>query len=214
MLTSHAAPTRTALRGRAGRLRGVGSWIVFGLVVVLAVLLWPHQWGGRTSLTIVSGHSMDGTYSTGDLVVGRVGTAEVGDVVVFRPPGLDGYVVHRIVGGDAESGWVTRGDDNTWDDPWRPTSDDVVGVARWHVPHAWAVVRLATSPLAIVAYALVVVGIFLWPPRSVTAEPDTGPDADDPGTDDPAIDDPATDHAATYEPAADRPRADLAGRPR
>jgi len=91
MLTSHAAPTRTALRGRAGRLRGVGSWIVFGLVVVLAVLLWPHQWGGRTSLTIVSGHSMDGTYSTGDLVVGRVGTAEVGDVVVFRPPGLDGY---------------------------------------------------------------------------------------------------------------------------
>lgn len=174
MLTRPAVPTRTALRGRAGRLRGAGSWVVFGLVLVLAVLLWPHQWGGRTSLTVVSGHSMDGTYATGDLVVGRVGTPEVGDIVVFRPPGLDGLVVHRIVGGDAESGWVTRGDNNTWDDPWRPTADDVVGIARWHVPNAWAVVRLATSPLAIVAYALVVVGIFVWPARSSTTDADAG----------------------------------------
>lgn len=178
MLQRHAALTRTAPRGRAGRLRAAGGWVLFALVLALAAFLWPHQWGGHTSLTIVSGHSMDGTYATGDLVVGRTGAAEVGDVIVYRPPGLDGYVVHRIVGGDAEAGWITRGDNNGWDDPWRPTSDDVVGVVHWRVPHAWAVVHLATSPFAIVAYALVVAGVFLWPARTVAVAPDAAAEVD------------------------------------
>jgi signal peptidase len=141
------------------------SWASEALVVALALAVWPAAWGGSTSLTIVAGHSMDPTFATGDLVVGRTGPVRVGDVIVYQPDDVDGHVVHRVVGGNATDGWVMRGDDNTWDDIWRPTSDEVVGVVRWHVPHVGAVLGGLTSPTAWVAYALVAAGWFLWPAR-------------------------------------------------
>jgi signal peptidase len=205
MLQHHAtAPTRPADRRRAGRWRGLGSWAFFLVALAVAVFLWPHQWGGSTSLTIVSGHSMDGTFATGDLVIGREGPVEVGDVIVFRPQGLDGHVVHRVVGGDAESGWVTRGDNNDWDDPFRPTSDDVIGVVHWRVPQMWVLVKLATSPLAIVAYALVVAGVFLWPSRRTAAGPDDADPAADEVDPDGTVPD-AADPAAHPDDATPRP---------
>jgi signal peptidase len=180
-----AATTPTTVTRRAGSWwRAVASAAALALVAALAVALWPAAWGGSTSLTIVQGHSMEPTYATGDLVVGRTGPAQVGDVVVYRPTGLNGHVVHRVVGGDATDGWVVRGDNNTWDDPWRPTGDEVVGVVRWHVPHAGRVIGALTSPTAWLAYAVIAAGWLLWPGReaedddtgSAGGQPDDRPD--------------------------------------
>ncbi|MFM9597455.1 S26 family signal peptidase, partial [Streptomyces scabiei] len=63
-------------RRRATRLVGLV------LAAVAVVVLWPATWGGITGLTIVNGHSMEPTFSSGDLVVTvRQFSYAVGDVV-------------------------------------------------------------------------------------------------------------------------------------
>src|ERR1700694_3500365 len=67
------------------------------LLVILAFFVWPSSLGGCTTMTVVSGHSMQPTYQTGDLIVARCGTPKVGDIVIYQPPGLDAraLVIHR-----------------------------------------------------------------------------------------------------------------------
>lgn len=162
--TPSTAATAAAPRPRA-RWRRVVAWVPAALVVTATVLLWPTAWGGATTVVVVSGRSMEPTYATGDLVVARAGTAEVGDVIVYRPDGVDAYVVHRIVGGDAATGWTTRGDNNGWDDVWHPTAEDVAGVVRWHVGGVGAVTPVLAAPLTWLALGVIVAGWWLWPAR-------------------------------------------------
>lgn len=139
---------REALRPR--RLLGM-------LTVVLILAGWwfwfrPETLGGSTTLVTVSGTSMEPGMVTGDLaVVRKTGGYAAGDVIAFRTPGEDGergsVVIHRIVGGDAESGYRTRGDNNDWYDPWRPRPEDVTGELWLHVPGAGRVVTTMADPL-------------------------------------------------------------------
>lgn len=165
MSTDRDSSATTGRPGLPERLRAGASWVAVALVAVLAVYLWPVTWGGGTSLVVVSGHSMEQTFFDGDLVVARAGHAEVGDVVVYRPDGLDGLVVHRVVGGDAVNGWVIRGDNNTWDDVWHPTGDQVLGVVAWHVPGVGRATGLLSSPTVWLALTAVAAGVLLWPAR-------------------------------------------------
>jgi signal peptidase len=139
------------------------------LLVVLAAaawLLWPSNLGGCTTLTIVSGHSMEPTYYTGDLVVSRCGPPEVGDVVVYRPSGENGgRVIHRIVGGDATAGWRMQGDNNDFTDPWSPRGEEVLGVARLHVPHLGTVAAVLMSPITWTSVLVLGGALLLWPGR-------------------------------------------------
>ncbi|MFC0713802.1 signal peptidase I [Cellulomonas biazotea] len=171
--TPTTRPTAAPGRPRARRRRLV-AWVPAALVLALAAFLWPTTWGGGTTLVVVAGHSMEPTYASGDLVVARTGTPQVDDVVVYRPDGVDGYVVHRVVGGDAQGGWTTRGDNNGWDDVWHPTADDVVGVVRWHVPGLGAVTPVLGSPLTWVALGVILAGWLLWPARDLTDEEAAG----------------------------------------
>ena len=107
------------------------TWILGALAV--GWLLWPSSLGGCTTLTIVSGHSMEPTYYTGDLVVSRCGPVDVGDVIVYNPPNVGGArVIHRIIDGDA-SGWIVQGDNNDFVDPWQPTEENILGSAVLHL---------------------------------------------------------------------------------
>lgn len=155
------APDVTSPRRVLGLL-GSAAWVAVALVV--AWLLWPTSLGGRTTLTIVSGASMEPTYRTGDLVVARRGPVEVGDVVVYVPPDVGGArVIHRVVGGDGTDGWVLQGDGNDFLDPWRPTEDDVLGRAVLHVPGVGRVAAIALSPLTWLSLLLVAAALLLWP---------------------------------------------------
>ena len=87
---------------------------------------------------MVSGRSMESTLEDGDLVITREHSSyHVGEIIAYQVPDGDPMaglrVVHRIVGGSAADGYVTRGDHRTSVDPWRPRPDDVIGsVARAH----------------------------------------------------------------------------------
>ncbi|HEY3546843.1 MAG TPA: S26 family signal peptidase, partial [Propionicimonas sp.] len=141
--------------------------------VLLGYLIWPSSLGGCTTLTIVSGHSMEPTYYTGDLVVARCGPVEKGDVIVYHPTDVGGArVIHRIVGGDATHGWVVQGDNNTFLDPWTPTQKDILGSAKLHLAGVGKFASILLSPLTWISMLVVALAIVIWPGRP---EPDAAP---------------------------------------
>ncbi|AEE44768.1 signal peptidase I [Cellulomonas fimi] len=145
-------------------LRALVSVLFYAAAAVAAWFVWPTNLGGCTTLTVVSGSSMEPTYVTGDLVVSRCGAPQVGDVVVYRPHELDGArIIHRLVGGDGTTGWVVQGDNNDWTDPFTPTDEEILGVAALHVPKVGLVGRLFTSPWVWGSCMLVALGLLVWP---------------------------------------------------
>src|SRR5688572_2549198 len=106
------------------------------LVAAWAFLLRPPFLGGPASYVIVSGHSMEPTLYTGDLViVHERDEYVVDDMVAFEIEG-GSQVIHRIVGGSASEGFVLQGDNNDWQDQWRPTPDQILGSEWVHVEGA------------------------------------------------------------------------------
>ena len=136
------------------------------LLVILAILAWPTSMGGCTTMTVVSGHSMDPTFHTGDLIIARCGTPKVGDIVVYQPPGVAerAQVIHRIVGSGSAGGWVVQGDNNSYTDPWQPADHDILGIALIRIPAAGTLLRapFVWSSLLVMAAALLV-----WPTREL-----------------------------------------------
>lgn len=165
------------------RLLGLASsaaWLVGALVV--GWFLWPSSLGGCTTLTIVSGESMEPTYYTGDLVVSRCGPVEVGDVIVYNPPDVGGArVIHRIVDGNAEDGWVVQGDNNDFLDPWNPKAEQILGSAVLHVPYVGRFAAILLSPLTWVSLLVIALAIVVWPGRSKDEEPAEDETQDDGG---------------------------------
>jgi signal peptidase I len=158
---------------RAARRAGIAA----ALVVVVWVAL-PVGLGGRTDYTVVSGHSMDGTLAGGDFVVTRTAAAyRVGDIVVYRVPagtaGAGRAVVHRLVGGNGTTGWVTKGDNNPAVDPWHPIDTDVIGRVRLRVPAAGRLLLIARSPLgiALVAGIGAALSVLAVPDKTAGAKP-------------------------------------------
>lgn len=122
-----------ALVPRAARLLGALATLAF--VATWILVLRPASLGGPASYVIVSGRSMEPMLHTGDLAVVRKRQQyQIGDLVAFRAEG--GQVIHRIVGGDAETGYVTRGDNNDAPDIWRTSPSDIIGEEWFAVPYA------------------------------------------------------------------------------
>ena len=79
---------------------------------------------------------MEPHYHTGDLVViAPASSYHVGEIVAYHGD-LDGHrvVLHRIVGGNATSGFVMKGDNNHSIDPLHPKASQVIGRAVLHIP--------------------------------------------------------------------------------
>jgi signal peptidase I len=145
------------------------------------ILLSPVAVGGKTSFVVVQGQSMEPWYSTGDLVVARAASEyRVDDVVVFRSSDRRGYIIHRIVGGDEDGGWTTRGDGNTRDDRWTVPDDAIVGRELLVVPRvARAIIAAQVSPFrfaAIVGTAVTVLLLLSPSDRGHRADEPDAPD--------------------------------------
>ena len=103
------------------------------IAVLTWLFVWPALLGGSMTYVVISGPSMEPTYTSGDFVAARAQASyETGDIVVFSTG--NGNVIHRIVGGDGEAGYMTQGDNNPETDQWTPTDDEVLGEAALHVP--------------------------------------------------------------------------------
>ncbi|MFT4109287.1 S24/S26 family peptidase [Propionicimonas sp.] len=154
----------TAQAGRRTLVRRLGQVVGWALLVGAVVLGWPSSMGGCTTLTIVTGHSMEPTLHPGDLAVTRCGNPQVGDVVAYRPfADKSPVVIHRIIGGDPVAGWELQGDNNHFIDPFKPVAGQVTGVMVAAVPGLGGVMSFFTSPLMWVSLLLLAAAFALWP---------------------------------------------------
>ena len=192
-MSTDAAPAGGSRSRRLARtIVAIAAW---ALVAALAWVLWPTSLGGHTTLIIVSGQSMEPLYHGGDVVVARAGTPEVGDIVVYNPEGYgDAKVIHRIIGGDGESGWELQGDNNGFVDPFSPTNDAVLGIAALHLPKAGLFANAIANPWVWGSLLIAAAVLILWPSKDdenadeddddddgsrEASEPEGDPDVDD-----------------------------------
>jgi signal peptidase len=189
--------------GLLRRLRRHAGDVVFLVgALIVGFFLWPTTLGGCTTLTIVNGHSMEPTYYTGDLVVSRCGSYHVGDIVVYNPPNVgSARVIHRINGGDGETGWVMKGDNNSFLDPWQPTNDRVLGKAVLHLPKVGLIGSVLVSPVTWISLLLVAAALVIWPSR-----PEPEPEAREAG-DESASDPPGEQQPTAADPAPSAERS-------
>jgi signal peptidase len=156
----------------------LGLALTFAVVAVWAVVLRPTALGGPASYIFVSGVSMEPTLETGDLVVLQASDDyATGDIIAFRvpdgSPGAGSLVIHRIVGGSPDVGFVMQGDNKPAPDEWRPTGDLVAGRIWLHVPGAGAIVAWLRQPAVfaslaagLVVFLIVLGGASARPPRA------------------------------------------------
>lgn len=129
--------------------------IVVAQLGLVAALLWfclPQNLGGRAGWVVISGTSMLPHMHTGDLaLVEKQSSYHVGEVVAYHVPkgqiGAGFEVIHRIVGGNARTGWITQGDNRTLPDLWRPKDSDIVGTRLFWIPKAYLLLRFLHTPL-------------------------------------------------------------------
>ena len=164
--------------------RMITNVFVLGLLGVWFLTLAPTVFHGPAAYIMVSGHSMDGTYQTGDLVVTRErDTYAKGDIVAFKVSNGEGksQVIHRIIGGNGATGYTLQGDNNPDPDPWHPTDADVVGRAWLHYPDSAWVFDLPRNPL----YVGLAAGLFTLVALTIDARPRRRPKGGDDSDDSP-----------------------------
>lgn len=139
--------------------------------VVLAVLFWafflrPQSLGGPAGYVLVSGHSMLPRYHTGDMVlVEKRPSYHVGELIAYHVPKGDpmagAQVIHRIIGGNAKTGFIVQGDNRTAPDVWHPVNKDIVGAKVLRIPNAIVVLQFLRTPflMALLAACFVFVHV-------------------------------------------------------
>ncbi len=104
--------------------------VTVGLLAAWWSFLAPTLLLGRTTYAMVAGTSMEPLLHTGDLAIARASSSYgVGDLIVFRVDAgtQRGLVIHRILSGDATSGWRTQGDNRREPDPWVVPTSAIAG---------------------------------------------------------------------------------------
>jgi len=128
------------------------------ITLVLATIVTGLVLGGFSAV-VTYGDSMAPGLHPGDLaVVRRQPDYRPGDIVAYRSRSLDITILHRIV--HIQDGRVvTRGDNNYWLDPDRPSAAELTGRLALRIPRMGAAVQWLRSPAAIAAVLLIVVAL-------------------------------------------------------
>lgn len=137
---------------------------LWGLLVLALALgayfLWPSPLGGRVSYVMVSGPSMEPSLRGGDLVLVRPSVSyAVGEVVAYVSP--VGTIVHRIVGGSPEAGFVLKGDNRETTDPYRPRPHELLGKVWLRVPSGAIPLAYLRRPANALVLAVSLLGLLL-----------------------------------------------------
>jgi len=174
-----AAAGVPTLRAALKRMNNVASLLlVIALCIFWAMFLRPQSLGGPAAYVLVSGKSMLPLYHTGDLVlVERKPSYHIGDIIAYRVPKDDpmagAQVIHRIIGGNAQRGFIVQGDNRTAPDVWRPKSGDIVGAKALRIPNAVLILQFLRSPilLALLAASFVFVHLLSGGKKEQDSEP-------------------------------------------
>lgn len=102
----------------------IAAVIIAGYIAMLAMGIRPA--------VVVSG-SMEPAVKTGSLIFIDTGyeNQKAGDIAAFRTGGT--LVTHRLVE-DTDEGWITKGDANEDEDPWRVSDERIIGRAVFWIP--------------------------------------------------------------------------------
>jgi signal peptidase I len=178
--------SRPSLRAALKRTWSIGSIVLLiAACAFWAMFLRPQSLGGPAGYVLVSGHSMNPLYHTGDMIlVRRHSSYTIGDIVAYRVPKGDAMagaqVIHRIVGGNATHGFVVQGDNRTAPDVWRPKPGDIVGSASLQIPHAVVALQFLRSPVLLGLFAASFVFVFLLGGRTKDDEEEQDLERDPP----------------------------------
>jgi signal peptidase len=180
------APTlsisKPTLRSALKRTWSIASMVLLlALCVFWAMFLRPQSLGGPAGYVLVSGHSMNPLYHTGDMIlVEHHSSYRVGDIIAYHVPKGDpmagDQVIHRIVGGNATHGFIVQGDNRTAPDVWRPKNTDIVGSAAFQIPQAVVLLQFMRSPVLLGLLAASFVFVFLLTSKK-KEEQDPEPDS-------------------------------------
>ena len=117
-------------------LKGTG-FVLLTVLLTFSLL----SFAGVVKARIVLTESMKPTINAGDVVLSLNPNRmppEVGDVATYTARRFDGSSVasftHRIISGDAESGFVMKGDNNPAPDTQKPELKDITGVVFYTIP--------------------------------------------------------------------------------
>jgi signal peptidase I len=118
---------------------------------------------GLVKARIVLTNSMEPTISPGDIVLtinpDRL-PPKVGKIVAYQARRFDGSEVgvfsHRIVDGNAQDGWVVKGDNNPNPDTQKPKGKDILGVVFFVIP---LIGRFLTKQALLV---MAPIGVAIW----------------------------------------------------
>ncbi len=121
-------------------MKYIFKFILSILVLFIGALLYFSS--GSNNLDqkfyVVSSDSMSPKLSKGDLIIEKPASdLAVGDIVSFKSPNdQNTFITHRIVreSFEDEPFYTTKGDNNSAEDPWRISSDMVVGEISWSLP--------------------------------------------------------------------------------
>lgn len=149
-------------------------------VILIGSLLFAWSSQGRNDVFIfgykpflVATGSMEPLYPVNSLVIiheSDVADIEIGDVIAFHSPMVNGQIVfHRVVD-KVDQGFITKGDNNSEVDQFIVQKDDFVGTSTFHTSFTVVVIQLLNQPVKLFLYvilpmlALLVMlfGIQLW----------------------------------------------------
>ena len=131
-----------------------------GFVIVLAgwLVFAPVNIGGQTSYVILIGNSMEPDFKRGDLVLVRaMDSYSVGEIVAYDHPHI-GTVFHRIIQ-QRDNRSILKGDNNTWNDSFEVTHEEIIGKLWFHIPVAGYYLQRLRTP-GMFTLVVTVLGIF------------------------------------------------------
>lgn len=122
------------------KLASAGTIVGYLLAAVLVTFSLLSATGYVKARVVLTG-SMQPTINPGDIVltapISRV-EPKLDDVAAYQARRFDGAAVgvftHRIIGGDAKTGWILKGDNNPSPDIQKPTNSDILGVVIFVIP--------------------------------------------------------------------------------
>lgn len=113
---------------------------------------------------IIATGSMEPEYLTNSIVIiskDAYEELEIGDVIAFKPEQLGGAgAMHRIVE-STDQGFVTKGDNNDFNDDGYVTADSYVGRAIWHTNALAGYIGKLKEPQGLIFYLIVPVAVVI-----------------------------------------------------
>ena len=137
-----APAERVQVKGKTTFTRIYGYIRVVGYVLVAVVLSFSvFSFTGAVKARIVLTGSMQPAINPGDIIITTPPsnkTPQTGDVVAYTARKFNGGEVgvfsHRIIGGDAKTGFIVKGDKNNAPDVQKPMLNDINGVVIAIIP--------------------------------------------------------------------------------